>query len=455
MLDGIFLLLSLSIVMAIASFLAGSLPLSFALKPSQLRLISTIGMGVLVGTSLIVIIPEGVETLYSASSPTHAHAHSLTRRFAPHNPVEWRWMGNKGHSVDVESPLWTSPSQTHPITGKRDDVSVAAPEDFKAPPGPVIPEDFNGSPGPVTPGDKESLDSSQDYGHASIAELPPDSAAPDVPSGTAPDSVPHEQHGEEEHNESMPEPHVWVGVALILGFILMYLIDQLPQHAVGHSHSQQRPYHISLDNLSQRFHRSASPSGGEEQEGFIQSNSTMAETRSLSTTIGLVIHAAADGIALGASTSISSTKLGLIIFVAIMVHKAPAAFGLTSVLLREGWSKREARTHLIIFSLAAPLGALGTWSLVQLLGRGIMGGDQGTQWWTGVLLLFSAGTFLYVAMHTMQEVQSANPTEASNGFGDGHAPESRPGRGPAMRDLFATIAGMLLPLVTQLFGHGH
>ncbi len=78
-----------------------------------------------------------------------------------------------------------------------------------------------------------------------------------------------------------------------------------------------------------------------------------------------------------------------------MIHKAPAAFGLTSVLLKQGLSKRAARGHLIIFSLAAPVGALGTWVLVSLLGGDHMEGERGL-WWTGMLLLFSAGTFLYV-----------------------------------------------------------
>ena len=80
-----------------------------------------------------------------------------------------------------------------------------------------------------------------------------------------------------------------------------------------------------------------------------------------------------------------------------MIHKAPAAFGLTSVLLKQGLSKRAARGHLIIFSLAAPIGALSTWLLVHLIGGGGMEGESG-QWWTGMLLLFSAGTFLWVSL---------------------------------------------------------
>src|SRR5436305_15031583 len=55
----------LSVTMFIGSFLAGSIPLAFHLSEDRLRTISAFGVGLLVGTSLIVIIPEGIETLYN------------------------------------------------------------------------------------------------------------------------------------------------------------------------------------------------------------------------------------------------------------------------------------------------------------------------------------------------------------------------------------------------------
>lgn len=178
-------------------------------------------------------------------------------------------------------------------------------------------------------------------------------------------------------------------MSLTLGFVLMFLIDRLPQHATDGLNRTPATRHISLDNLG-----SSSINGDGEDDGFLGSFApTPKQSRSLATTVGLVIHAAADGIAMGASATTSDMKLGLIIFIAIMVHKAPAAFGLTSLLLRQGLSKRAARGHLIAFSLAAPVGALGTFILVSILGGGNMEGPSG-QWWTGMLLLFSAGTFL-------------------------------------------------------------
>jgi zinc transporter 9 len=137
-----------------------------------------------------------------------------------------------------------------------------------------------------------------------------------------------------------------------------------------------------------------SASVDEESAGFLGNLApTPRSARTLATTLGLVIHAAADGIAMGASSTTEDMKLGFIIFFAIMIHKAPAAFGLTSVLLKQGLSKRAARGHLIVFSLAAPVGALATWFLIVLLG-GDNTGDGSGQWWTGMLLLFSGGTFL-------------------------------------------------------------
>lgn len=178
---------------------------------------------------------------------------------------------------------------------------------------------------------------------------------------------------------------------MVAGFVLMFLIDRLPRHATDTFQSPPETTHFSLDNLGGDVARE---SVDEETGGFLGSLApTPRSARSLATTVGLVIHAAADGIAMGASSTTSNMKLGLIVFVAIMIHKAPAAFGLTSVLLRQGLSKRAARGHLIVFSLAAPVGALSTWLLITLLGGDHMEGETG-QWWTGMLLLFSGGTFL-------------------------------------------------------------
>ena len=312
-------------------------------------------MGVLVGTSLIVIIPEGVETLYSANGDRHANTRKA-RDVAP-SALDVRWR------------------EAQPVVERRSSQEVDA---FGALPGPVIPEGL-------------VLTTTSTY---SIPTTPTQGVG--IMAGSGKGTEAQEGGSESEEHQGDDSAHVWIGVSLISGFILMYLIDQVPRHASSSSKQPPQPYHISLDNLGLGFNRGASSTADRdpESETFLPAEPAPRESQSFATTTGLVIHAAADGIALGASSSGPSTGLSFIIFIAIMVHKAPAAFGLTSVLLKQGLTKREARGHLILFSLAAPAGALITYFLAQGLGGSGPGDAASTKWWTGILLLFSGGTFL-------------------------------------------------------------
>lgn len=268
-----------------------------------------------------------------------------------------------------------------------------------------------------------------------------------------------DQHGVDDQQSR--DPHVWVGISLITGFILMYLIDTLPRQAI--TPSQPQRFSISLTQFSLTRERTSSVPETPATASAEHHHGT--KSRPSSTTVGLVIHACADGIALGASTTTTS-RLSFIIFVAIMIHKAPAAFGLTSVLLKQGLSTRAARAHLIVFSLAAPVGALLTWGAAHLLGysTAALGSSTSTEFATGVLLLFSGGTFLYVAMHTMQESGGHGHDDMQgNGYvgvpitdiyGTAPPPASKRDSG-GLADTLACVAGMLLPLLTQTFGHGH
>jgi len=55
--------------------------------------------------------------------------------------------------------------------------------------------------------------------------------------------------------------------------------------------------------------------------------------------LGLVVHAAADGIALGAAAMGDNHQLEMVVFMAIMLHKAPGSFGLATYLLHEGLTR--------------------------------------------------------------------------------------------------------------------
>ncbi|KAF2180731.1 ZIP metal ion transporter-like protein [Zopfia rhizophila CBS 207.26] len=434
--DGLFMLLTLSTIMAIASFLAGILPLSFTLSQRQLRFITFLGTGVLVGTSLIVIIPEGIETMYSAAEKGHAHGSRAVQIEIP--SVSSQQKGLK-HSVEFPGMERSEAVDTNFLRGSA----------IKAPAGIIVermPEEPVEEPrNPENQPDEQAKTSKDEKPKQQKGD---DDSTEGHKEGH--DRVHAPEGKDDDDHEEVRDPHAYVGISLVLGFILMYLVDVLPE-ALASSKPKYQPLHISLSDLSRGPHNSSSATLNASPPQDPESSSS---SRSSATTIGLIIHACADGIALGASSTAPSTSLSLIIFLAIMLHKAPAAFGLTSVLLKQGLSKRTARTHLLFFSLAAPAGALATWAIVHLLGRARLGGDDGLTWTTGVVLLFSGGTFLYVAMHSMNEANAptshSHDDPTANGYSDSHKGKQT----LAKSDIATAVVGMLLPLVTQV-GHVH
>jgi zinc transporter 9 len=237
--------------------------------------------------------------------------------------------------------------------------------------------------------------------------------------------VKREPHHEEEEVEG--KEHTAIGLSLLVGFALMFVIDQVS--------SLHLPNPIG-NGTTVEYTELGTVGGGslerEEEHGEGQVRRVGTQP-SIAPTVGLVVHAAADGIALGASAT--HPQLSLVVFVAIMLHKAPASFALTSVLLAAGMSYTTIRKHLLLFALAAPLGALLTYFALYFFSSGTTS-VQNLEYWTGVLLVFSGGTFLYVAMHALQEV-SRSHTEKSD-----------------RTQLLIILAGMLIPALLGMT-HSH
>lgn len=442
------MLLALSAIMAIASFLAGILPLSFNLSSRQLRIITLLGTGVLVGTSLIVIIPEGIETMYSAGAASRLHSARSTQPIVP--SVSEPHTGNKPaakiptwkrqESENIDSMIDRAikiAARGQPTDKELVEIQLKKTKESK--------EKEKGNAEDEHPqkgGDDDSTEGHKE-GHTRVH-------APE-------DEEMKNGHGLEGHDDRSG-PHAYIGVALILGYMLMFLVDHLPE-TMSSTRPKYQAMHISLSNLARGPHNSShlSLNGMATDSAAVTPLQTpglppSASKKTPAATIGLIVHACADGIALGASSTAPSTSLSMVIFFAIMLHKAPAAFGLTSVLLKQGLSKRTARTHLALFSLAAPAGALATWAIVHMFGRNRLGGDEGLTWTTGWVLCFSGGTFLYVAMHSMSQATSSHAHEdpTANGYMDAYPGTNRLSKS----DIAIVMLGMLLPLVTQI-GHAH
>jgi len=74
--DDVARLFGLSFCMFVGCYVAGAIPLAFTMSEKRLRMVSILGAGLLVGTALAVIIPEGVHALYEPQQHGHvSHSH--------------------------------------------------------------------------------------------------------------------------------------------------------------------------------------------------------------------------------------------------------------------------------------------------------------------------------------------------------------------------------------------
>lgn len=109
--------------------------------------------------------------------------------------------------------------------------------------------------------------------------------------------------------------------------------------------------------------------------------------------------------------------LGMIVFIAIMLHKAPASMGFGTFLQHHGCQAKDHAKHLLAFTLSSPL--MNLIVFFGLCASQSKATDLGTlQFWVGILMLISAGSFLYVAtihilpeVYAMEHAHGASPAE--------------------------------------------
>ena len=97
--------------------------------------------------------------------------------------------------------------------------------------------------------------------------------------------------------------------------------------------------------------------------------------------------------------------MGMLIFFAIMLHKAPASLGFGTFLQHKGCQGFDYAKHLFAFVFSSPfMNMLVYFGLVATMKSGQT--DLGVlTFWVGILMLLSAGSFLYVAtIHILPEV---------------------------------------------------
>jgi zinc and cadmium transporter len=100
---------------------------------------------------------------------------------------------------------------------------------------------------------------------------------------------------------------------------------------------------------------------------------------------GLSFHALLDGLAL--SSTYSRPEVGGVVLLAIIFHKIPTAFALTSLLILDRWSRSAIVGWMSLFAFSTPVGAVITWIILRQANNIVLGNA----------VALSAGTFLAVA----------------------------------------------------------
>ncbi|HEX5000197.1 MAG TPA: ZIP family metal transporter [Terriglobia bacterium] len=97
--------------------------------------------------------------------------------------------------------------------------------------------------------------------------------------------------------------------------------------------------------------------------------------------VGLLVHTFFDGVSIGAGFQVSQ-GLGLLIFLAVVLHKIPDGFTISSIFVNAGHSAGQAQAAAIALGVSTLVGVLA----VNLVGRGLE-----------YALPISTGSTLYVA----------------------------------------------------------
>ncbi|KAL9936721.1 hypothetical protein V8E36_004789 [Tilletia maclaganii] len=424
-------LLIFCLVMSISTFILGSLPLFVKLSHIQMILLQSTAAGLLLGAGITIVLPEGVSNLYAAhqQAPPHGHHHAAK-------------------DFDPEHILGLSVLTGFLLMYFVDRIFSSQHRHFESPP------------------------SSSSTTHHDHPHNRPHSAYAGTTTATAAAAA------ADRRTRLRSESHLRSDQS----DLTVSANSQRPPHSRTHS----TPLRIGGFRLLLRLPRifSSSSSGGAGNKEDDSDSFAGFSRASITSLLGLCIHALADGVAMGAtslspsasssSSSVAGTttagaatpstvlgavlrrlvaagagagaeghphtdsddpdaasSLRLIVFLAIMLHKAPAALGLSTLLLSQGGGSRLAILRAIaLFSLSTPLGALATYALGYWIlqsgnlafaasssaaaaggggGQTVGGGGGGlSSKHIGMALTFSAGTFLYVAMHALGELMGGS-----------------------------------------------
>ena len=215
--------------------------------------------------------------------------------------------------------------------------------------------------------------------------------------------VHEESHGDEEENLE----NLIIGAAILAGFIMMLILEG---SGMGHAiHEEHHDHHD--EHGHEHVHHGAAP---------------------WLLVLGLSLHSAADGLAIGSAAAGASEAVTALVAMAVLIHKVPAAFSLGVFSMHERENRNDSIRDVVLFALATPVMIMISFYALEGLDGHLI----------ALAMLFAAGTFLYVAtVDTLPDI---------------HNPET--GR-EALKNVLIGVVLMVLVLygadAAGLIEHGH
>jgi len=170
------------------------------------------------------------------------------------------------------------------------------------------------------------------------------------------------EHGHSEESHDDHSIGILMGGAIMAGFLLMFILEGL---GIGHGVHEEHHEHEQEHGHGHVHHAAAG--------GLL--------------VFGLTLHAATDGLAIGAASATGDMSLTIAILLAVLIHKGPVAFSLGIFSMHEREERKDSIRDVAIFAASTPV-------LIIISALALQGLDTH---YIGLAILFSAGTFLYVA----------------------------------------------------------
>ncbi len=220
----------------------------------------------------------------------------------------------------------------------------------------------------------------------------------------------HEEEGHEEEEAGHEEEelgNLLIGGGILAGFLMMLILEG---SGIGHAiHEEHHDHHD--EHGHEHVHHMTTP---------------------WLLVLGLSMHSAADGLAIGSAAAGTSEAVTALVAMAVLIHKVPAAFSLGVFSMHEREDRNDSIRDVVLFSLATPVMIMISFYALEGLDGHLI----------ALAMLFAAGTFLYVAtVDTLPDI---------------HNPET--GR-EALKNVLIGVVVMVLVLygadAVGLIEHGH